>query len=125
MKRRMADDIGISVGQTQEFYAEVLRDRILEKICRKLLGDLNFKSFHRVEMVTDAFYDKAESDRYRYSTQDTEYTRLLELVYRPIIDRGMLVEYENNNMQITESLPPFCRRELQSKEYIDWRNIHW
>jgi len=121
----MALGVRFSVAESQEYYAEILRDRILEKICRKLREDPNFTTFHPTEMLTNAFYDKAEADRYRYSTQDTEYTQLLELVYRPIIDRGLLEEYENRNVVLTESLRRFCRRELQSKEYIDWQNIRW
>lgn len=121
----MAVGVAFSVLQSQQFYAEILRDRILEKICRKLREDPNLKTFHKADMLTNAFYDKAEADRYRYTTEDTEYTHLLELVYRPIIERGLLVENENNNVTITEKLPSFCRRELQSKEYIDWQNIQW
>jgi hypothetical protein len=120
----VVEDFNVSIAKREEEYADILRDRIMERICSEIRYN-NKRSFHRVDLVTAAFFDQAEDDKYRYSTQDTEYTRLLGLVYRPLVECGLIVENENNNFTVTDAFPTLCQRELQSKSYIDWRAISW
>jgi hypothetical protein len=48
-------------------------------------------------------------------------------VYRPLVDRKLIEEYENNNYKIPERsrLRDICRNELRDKRYIEWDNVDW
>jgi hypothetical protein len=117
----------MSKGEKEtEYYFRILRNRIIECICRGASRD-NMKTFHGVDMVercARGFLDQQEADKYRYSGEDEYYKHVLQRVYKPLVKRGLLVENENNYYSIKGSrLRNMCRDELQSKEYIIWEEF--
>jgi hypothetical protein len=113
----------VNIGRTQEEDLAILRDRIIECICREILTN-NMKWFHGVDMIkkcVHGFLDEKATDEYQFSGEHPYYKHALERIYRPLIDLGLLSESENNNYWINEDrFPDICRRELRSKEYIKW-----
>jgi hypothetical protein len=107
-----------------------LRNRIIECICRKLLKD-NLRSFHGVDMVKDCakgFLDEKGVAQYEFSGEHEYYKDVLEKIYRPLVLRGLLKQYENNNFKVPEGskLEGICRKELNhGREYIEWDRVDW
>ena len=117
----------INVARTEEEDLEILRDRIIECICQGLLSK-NLTTFHGVEMVkrcARGFLDERGIDQYQFSGEHEYYNHILERVYRPLVDQGVINEYENNNYKISSSsrLHEICRIELSQKSYIKWNDF--
>jgi hypothetical protein len=123
-------EFGVSGGiRTEGEDFEVLRNRIIECICHKLLSN-NLTTFHGVDMIKDcakAFLDERGVDQYQFSGEHEFYRHVLERIYRPLAEIGLIEECENNNYRIPDGsrLRDICRRELQGREYIVWDRINW
>jgi hypothetical protein len=104
---------------------EILRERIIEGVCEKILSKSITTTFHGIEMVKDyagGFFDKMSADEYEFSGDHPYYRQVLERIYRPLIEEGLMVENENNNFIIPHDsrLRDICRRQLSGKTYIKW-----
>jgi hypothetical protein len=122
-------EFGVSGIKTEEEYFEILRNRIIECICRELLSS-NLTTFHGVDMIkrcAKAFLDERGVDQYEFSGEHEYYRHVLERIYRPLAERGLINEYENYNFKIPEGsrLRDICRKELAGREYIIWDEIEW
>ena len=91
-------------------------------ICRDLSKGLT--TFHGVDMVkrcAKGFLDEQGVDQYQFSGEHEYYKHVLERIYRPLVDFGLLVEYENNNFGVHNNrLHDICRKELDGKGCIKW-----
>jgi hypothetical protein len=117
------------MSRTEEEYLAILRDRIIECICRELLYN-NLTTFHGIDMIkrcAKAFLDERGVNQYEFSGEHEYYKDVLKTIYRPLVSRGLIHEYENNNFRIPaeSKLHSICRRELTGKEYIIWDAIKW
>lgn len=114
----------VSGLKTEEEYYEMLRDRIIECLCEKIMYE-GIDTFHGVDMVRDCargFLDVKGADQFQFSGDHEYYRHVLERIYRPLVELGLIVENENNNYSIPENsrLPDVCRIELGPKKYIKW-----
>jgi hypothetical protein len=92
----------ITTGRTEEEYFKTLRDRVIECVCREIKS-ANEVTFHGVDMIrrcVGGFLDKGGADQYQFSGEHEYYKHVLERVYRPLLDMGLMAEYENNNYVI-------------------------
>jgi hypothetical protein len=123
-------DVNVSGTKTEEEYFEILRDRIIWCICHNLLSN-NKRAFHGVDMIKDcagAFLDERGVAQYEFSGEHEYYKYALENVYRPLVDRGLIKEYENNNYKIPEGskLEKICRSHLAGgKGSMSWNDVNW
>lgn len=120
-------DIKVNPGKTEEEYFEILRDRIIECICNELLSK-NITTFHGVDMVrhcAQGFLNEMGANQYEFSGEHEYYRHVLERIYRPLVDLGLIDEYENNNYGIPEKsrLRNICKEELGPKSYIKWQEF--
>ena len=96
-------------------------------ICNRLQN--NQRTFHAIDMIQECargFYDKGAADEFQFRGNQEDYTHVLERIYNPLLQQGMLEEYENNNYRIPEGslLEQICTRELSGGQaYIDYDNI--
>ena len=114
----------ITTGRTEEEYFKILRDRVIECVCREIKS-ADEVTFHGVDMIrrcVGGFLDKGEADQYQFSGENEYYKHVLERVYRPLIDMGLVVEYENNNyvIPVDSRLREICRRVYFAKGHIEW-----
>jgi hypothetical protein len=114
----------ITAGRTEGEYFAMLRNRVIECVCREITS-ANDVTFHGVDMIrrcAGGFLDEGGANQYQFSGEHDYYQHALERVYRPLRDMGLIVEYENNNYGIPAKsrLREICRRELSGKEYIIW-----
>lgn len=92
-------------------------------ICNRLLN--GSRIFHAVDLVKECaggFYDNGAAVEFEFSGSQEEYTQLLQRIYTPLVDQGLLIEYENNNYGVPEgsALERICRRELSGgKMYVE------
>jgi hypothetical protein len=73
--------------------------------------------FHEVDMIREcarSFLDERGVDQYQFSGSHEYYQHVLERIYRPLVERGLIQEMENNNYNVPEGsrLREICRREL-------------
>lgn len=113
--------------RTEEEYFGILRDRIIECICRETL-DKKMGWFHGVDMIkrcARGFLDERGVQQYEFSGEHEYYRHVLERIYRPLAERGLIQENENNNFTIPTNsrLHDICRRELAEKQYIRWEDF--
>lgn len=129
MGRTLSDDMNVAGIRSEEEYFQILRNRVMWCICNKLIN--SGRTFHAVDLVRECaggFYDKDAAAEYEFSGTQEEYTQLLQRIYRPLVEEGMLEENENNNYTIPEgsALERICRRELEGgKMFIEFDNIDW
>src|SRR4051794_29890928 len=102
----------------------MLRNRITLCICEEVLYK-KLTTFHGINMIEHCargFFDQMEADKYQFSEESTEYKHVLERIYGPLVERGLIHAYENNNYKIPDEsrLHDICRRELSRKKYIEW-----
>ena len=96
----------------------------MECLC-KMISD-NKRSFHGVDTVklcARAFLDEKGVNQYEFSGEHEYYKHVLEQIYRPLVQRHLLLEYENNNFKIPEDskLEDICKRLLGGgRTYIEW-----
>jgi hypothetical protein len=117
-------EIKVSGLKTEEEYYEMLRDRIIE--CVILYNGID--TFHGVDMVRDCargFLDVEGADQFQFSGEHKYYKHVLEEIYRPLVELGLIVENENNNFSIPDNsqLRDICRIELGQKKYIKWNDF--
>jgi hypothetical protein len=81
------------------------------------LRDGKNDAVNKVDLVTNAFLDKKkkQTNVYRYSDKANSYTRLLELVYAPLKDRDLVMEFENNTIIFTDRFQRLCRNGMNYK----------
>jgi len=120
-------DVKVNVGRTEEEYFQILRDRIIECICEKILRN-KMTTFHGVDMVRDCaggFLDEKGADQFQFSGEHEYYKHVLERIYRPLVDMGLINENENHNFSVPEDsrLRDVCRSELSNKSYIKWADF--
>lgn len=120
---------GVSGIRSEEEDFRMLRNRIIECICREVLNN-NLTSFHGVEMIercARGFLYQKGVDQYQFSGEHEYYKYVLERIYKPLVELGLIHEYENNNFVIPEGsrLRDICRRELSRKQSIEWDKIVW
>ena len=108
-----------------------LRNLIIYGLCYDITQN-NLKSFHGVDMVkkwAKGFLDNKGVDQYQFSGDHPYYMQVLENVYRPLVERRLVDEYENNTFKIPDDsrLHNICRNELRRGDvrYIEWNNINW
>jgi hypothetical protein len=114
----------ITTKRTDEEYFEILRDRIIECICREIKSTKEV-IFHGVDMVrrcAGGYLDEGGANQYEFSGEHEYYQHVLQRIYKPLLDMRLIVEYENNNYGIPENsrLREICRREFSGKSYIKW-----
>jgi hypothetical protein len=103
---------------------ETLRDLIVACICREINLN-NLRTFHGVDMIKSCargFLEERGIAQYEFSGEHYYYKDVLERIYRPLAESGLIQENENNNFTIpTESkLHKICRIEINGKAYIKW-----
>jgi hypothetical protein len=116
--------VQVNAIRTEEEYFRILRDRIIECICQKILRN-KMTTFHGVDMVRDCargFLDEKGVDRFQFSGEHEYYKHVLERVFRPLVGLRLMAEYENNNFSVPDDsrLRDICRKELSNKSYIKW-----
>jgi len=116
-------DVDVQGIRTEEEYLEILRNRIIWCICHNL-QTRKLRTFHAIDMVEDcarAFLDEKGVTQYLFSGEHDYYKDTLENVYGPLVTRGLLTAYENNNFKIPEGskLEKIC----QSKDPVVWKDI--
>lgn len=114
--------------KTEEEEFEILRDRILWCICNNLLSN-NRRTFHAADMISDcarAFYNEKEIEQYKITGEHEYYKPVLEKIYKPLVERGLIVEYKKNNFRIPEGskLEKICKSS-ENKAYMRWNEIDW
>ena len=80
-------------------------------------------------MVTEcagAFHDKEGIEKYKLTGEHEYYKNTLEKIYKPLVDRGLIEEYEKNNYRIPEDsrLEKICKTS-ENKAYMKWDEIDW
>jgi hypothetical protein len=55
-----------------------------------------------IERCARGFFDWMAANQYQFSGEHDYYAHILERVYRPLIDRKLIEEFENNNYKIPE-----------------------
>jgi tetratricopeptide (TPR) repeat protein len=113
----------INIGRTEEEYFKTLRDRVIECVCREIKSAEEV-TFHGVDMIkrcARGFLDEGGADQYQFSGEHEYYKHVLERVYRPLIELGLMSEYENNNfvIPVDSRLREICR-EYIVKGHIEW-----
>ncbi len=123
-------DDRISVDRTEDDYFESLRDLIIYCICMELQSrdPRELTTFHGVEMIkrcAKGFFERQEVDQYQFSGEHEYYRHVLERIYRPLVDLGLLVENETNIFSVPSNsrLYNICKSELSRKSDIKWRDF--
>jgi hypothetical protein len=120
---------GETTTSTDEKGFRILRNRIIECICRQISTNRD-TTFHGVEMVKKcarAFLDEKGIKEYQFSGEHQYYKHVLESIYTPLVERGLMIEHENNNytVPINSRLHNICSRELSGKSHIEWDEVSW
>lgn len=121
-------DIRVAGIRTEQEDFELLRDRILWCICHNLISK-NRRTFHGADMISECargFYDAEGIAQYKSTGEHEYYTPVLEKIYGPLIERGLIEEYEKNNYRIPEGskLEYICKLS-EDKAYMKWNEIDW
>jgi hypothetical protein len=125
----LSNDLNVAGIRSEEEYFIILRNRVMWCICKRLQEGK--RTFHAVDLVNECaggFYDQRAAAEFEFRGSQEEYSQLLRRVYTPLVEQGMLEEYENNNYKIPEgsALERICERELSGgREYINYENIDW
>jgi hypothetical protein len=114
----------ITTGRTDEEYFKILRNRTIECVCREIKS-ADEVTFHGVDMVrrcAKGFLDEGGADQYQFSGEHEYYKHVLERVYKPLLDMGLMAEYENHNyvIPVNSRLREICREEYFAKGHIEW-----
>jgi hypothetical protein len=122
---RIGDTKNVDVDEEED--VRILRDRIIECLCDEVLTN-NLKTFHGVDMVrlcAKAFLDKKGIDQYQFSGEHPYYKHILERVYSPLVEKGLIKEYGNNNFDVPSNsrLHEICKKELSGKSHIKWADF--
>jgi len=81
---------------------ETLRNLIVVCICREININ-NMRTFHGVDMIKNCvrgFLDERGIAQYEFSGEHDYYKDVLQRIYRPLAESGLIQEYENNNFVI-------------------------
>ena len=106
---------------------ETLRNLIVVCICREININ-NMRTFHGVDMIKNCvrgFLDERGIAQYEFSGEHDYYKDVLQRIYRPLAESGLIQEYENNNFVIPADsrLHDICETEINGKVYIIWENF--
>ncbi|MGI0044722.1 MAG: hypothetical protein ACRD47_13530 [Nitrososphaeraceae archaeon] len=115
---------GVSGQKSEEEYFDILRSRILECICSRIISN-EPTSFHSVDMIKECakgFLDQLGLDVYQFSGEHPFYQRVHDEIYRLLVEADLMVENENNTFTIPldSGLRNICRKQLRDKSYIKW-----
>ncbi|MPZ08237.1 MAG: hypothetical protein GEU26_17790 [Nitrososphaeraceae archaeon] len=115
---------GVSGQKSEEEYFDMLRSRILECICGRIISN-EPTSFHSVDMIRECargFLDQLGIDVYQFSEEHPFYQRVYDEVYRLLVEADLMVENENNTftIPIDSGLRNICRKQLRDKSYVMW-----
>jgi len=115
---------GVSGQKSEEEYFDMLRSRILECICTRIISN-EPTSFHSVDMIKECakgFLDLLGVDEYQFSGEHQFYQRVHDEIYRLLVEADLMVENENNTftIPIDSGLRNICRKQLRDKSYIKW-----
>src|SRR5919202_3588977 len=94
--------INFSGLRTEDDDFRILRNLIIYGICYEVTHR-NLTKFNGVDMVKNwarGFLDKKGVDQYQFSGEHPYYRDVVEGVYRPLVDVGLIEEFENNNFVI-------------------------
>ena len=125
IESEQADVVVPSVRDDERDF-EILRDRILWCICHNLISKKR-RAFHAADMVDEcagAFHDEEGIKKYRLTGEHEYFKNTLEKIYKPLVDRGLIEEYEKNNYRIPEGsrLEKICKAS-ENKAYMRWEEI--
>ena len=115
---------GVSGQKSEKEYFDILRSRILECICSRIISN-EPTSFHSVDMIKECakgFLDQLGLDVYQFSGEHPFYQRVHDEIYRLLVEADLMVENENNTFTISldSGLRNICRKQLRDKSYIKW-----
>ena len=115
---------GVSGQESEGEYFDMLRSRILECICDRIISNKP-TSFHSTDMIKECasgFLDQLGVDVHQFSEEHPFYQRVHDEVYRLLVEADLMVEHENNTFTIPldSGLRNICRKQLRDKSYIIW-----
>lgn len=121
-------EVPVPAVKTETEYFDILRDRIIWCICHNLMSK-NRRTFHAADMVTEcagAFLDKEGIQKYKLTGEHEYYKNTLEKIYKPLVQHGLIEEYEKNEYRIPEGsrLEKICKAS-ENKAYMRWDEIKW
>ncbi|MPZ07820.1 MAG: hypothetical protein GEU26_15640 [Nitrososphaeraceae archaeon] len=116
---------GPSGLRSEDEYFQILRNRILECICEKVLRDKNLQWFHSVDLMKECakgFLDELGVDQYQFIGEYPFYQQVHDKILRPLVDADLMIENGNNNFTIKpdSKLHDICKKQLKGKAYISW-----
>jgi hypothetical protein len=78
-----------------------------------------------ITRCAQGFFEEKGIDKYQFSGEHEYYKDVLERIYRPLVEHGLLAEMENNNYKIPKEsrLRDICRKEIDGKAYIIWEDF--
>lgn len=115
---------GVSGQKSKEEYFDILKSRILECICSRIISN-EPASFHSVDMIKECakgFLDQLGVDEYQFSGEHPFYQRVHDEIYRLPVEADLMVENENNTFTIPldSGLRNICGKQLRDKSYVIW-----
>lgn|SRR5687768_12811307 len=115
---------GVSGQKSEEEYFDMLRNRILECICDRIISN-EPTSFHSVDMIKECARDLLDQlgvDVYQFSGEHPFYQRVHDEIYRLLVEADLIVENENNTfiIPLDSGLRNICRKQVRNKSYITW-----
>ena len=115
---------GVSGQKTEEEYFDMLKSRILECICSRIVSN-GPTSFHSVDMIKECargFLDQLGVDEYQFGGEHPFYQRVHDEIYRLLVEADLMIENENNmfTIPLDSGLHNICRKQLTDKSYITW-----
>ena len=93
---------GVSGQKSEEEYFDMLRNRILECICDRIISNKP-TSFHSLDMIKECargFLDQLDVDVYQFSGEHPFYHRVYDEIYRLLVEADLIVKNENNTFTI-------------------------
>jgi hypothetical protein len=114
---------GVSGQKTEEEYIDLLKSRILECVCSRIISN-EPTSFHGVDMIKECargFLDQLGVNEYQFSGEHPFYQRVHNEIYRLLVEADLMVEHNNTfTIPLDSGLRNICRKQLRDKAYITW-----
>jgi hypothetical protein len=114
---------GVSGQKTEEEYIDLLKSRILECVCSRIISN-EPTSFHGVDMIKECargFLDQLGVNEYQFSGEHPFYQRVHNEIYRLLVEADLMVEHNNTfTIPLDSGLRIICRKQLRDKSYIPW-----